>query len=478
MNGTSKSLLFVLCAGFLFVTCVSCGMSAKKTDEIRWENRARDFSSGKEKPVEPQGVKTAFEKQSEKALDDEVLTLKEALGLALTRSESLKIQSEEIRKQIASQRKVIASILPKIRGHYSYTEDEREIAFGGETFQPKSREEYWVTVDQPVINAEFFPARKAVKQAKKIEELRLRDQREKLLFNVASQFYRVLQIEADIRALEKSLKSAKEFVNISKSRYRAGAASRDEVLGAKSRLNDVRARLIQSREKRNEIRSGLAELIEIDDLPERLKEGYETVRSETDISELVERALEKREDMKMAEREILRNKSLLRRKQSRYLPTVDLRYTDWTSMVGGFNEINEWTVSVDAQWTVFDGGAREAEIAGAYSGFRQSKLRKKQLEDKIKREVREKVHAYRSLEKSLKFFSAKSDSAGETAQIVKNRYKAGEATNLDVLRAEETAENARRDYERTKLAGRLAFLRIRLASGAFEESEILQRIFK
>ncbi len=466
---------------------VGCGWSADRPANIYENERlsvepAAAPASPEERTQEGDGWKSS-DNGSEGPVDesdnaDDTLTLRDCLRRAIERSHRLRIQAERIYDQELRQRKAISTILPTARAHGRYEQDEAEVVVGGSSFRPQSRDEYWFTVKQPILNGEFFPAYRSSKITEKIERLNFDRKRSELLFRVASEFYRILQLEADVRALNTSLEQARQFRQIAESRREAGTVSREDVLSARARLNEVRALLKEARKERRNARSRLAELIDMkgERLPETVSDSYTPERNPGSAQQLKRRARTNNEELLRAKQEIDRAEQDVRRQKAAYLPTVDATFTDWTAIEGGFNERNDWTFTVDAVWTLFDGFGRETDVASAYSSLRRQRLERARVRDRVEREVEEALQEYRALEASLADYRRRAEAARETVEVVRSRYQAGEALNLDVLRAQETAESAERNYQRARYARKLASLRIRLSTGTLENTSLFDSV--
>ncbi len=464
-------------------TLLSCGWSGDRANEIYLEETYADLrrTDHRDTPKKPPERKTRSEPGQNRLrnrISGRPLTLKDCLLRALHHSRELRIQAEQVYEQELTKRKTIAEILPTVQAHGSFEEDEAEIQFGGSSFRPKNRTEYWFTASQPIIDGEFFPALESAEKTRKISQLRFKKKRNELLFQVASEFYRILQLEADIKSLQTALKSSREFHSVTRARKQAGEASRDEVLLASSRVSNVRTELIQARRDRKNARARLEELLQMNPLPEKLKEDYEPKLQNSGRRHLVKKARSRNEDVQIAMEAIERANAELDRARSRYIPSVDLTYTQWTEIEGGFNEVNDWTLSIDALWTLYDGGGREAEVATQHSRIRQNRLRAKRTRERVSREIREALNEYESLNKSISHLRNRADASAEAARIVADRYSAGSATNLDVLRAQETAEEAERNLKRGQYARKLAALRIHLSAGTMETAKLVQNILK
>lgn len=468
-----RRICYVLLGLVLLIS--GCQWSDERADDIYWKETYEDLQvPDDEEKLSLNEKKERVNTSKESALEDGVLTLPEAFRLGLKYSEGLHKQAEQQFQREAQTTKVIATILPQVKAHASWTEDSQQVQFAG---TPRNRFEYYGTVDQTIFSGEFLPALESNKFARKMGRLELKKQRNQLLFQIASRFYRILQIQEDIRALRASLERVEEFRQVVEAQREAGTASRDDLLLARSRHDEIQASLVQRRHDKKTARTRLATLIDLEQLPSELREGYTVSRTEQKIPTLVQTSFEKRHDLQMSKYAVKRARAEKNRARAAYLPDLNFRFTHHTDRVGSFNGVLDYTLFFDMTWTLFDGLGREADMAQAYSQIRQNKLDQQALHDEIRGEVKEAVYAYRSLNESLESMRRRMNHTREAVDILKNRFEAGEVIQLEVLEAEEAAKDAERAFRRSALARKLSALRIRLATGTLEQTDIVGELF-
>ncbi len=477
-----------LCNPFLpFLAAVlilpACGWSDDRADELYWQKTYEDVPADKQKrnqnedsiEEKKESVKQTPGLQNDAADSSESLTLHRCFALALRNSEQLRKQAEQIFQQEAREREIISTILPQVTGIGEYTQDSDTVPFGS---TPQDRFEVYFTAKQTLFSGEYVPKKNINQHAQKIETLRLKKKRNQLLFQVASEFYRILQIEADIEALEAALNSAEEFVNVVEARRDAGVASRDELLLSRARRNEVKSTLTNRRYDRRQARARLAEWLSTRSLPQNLTDDYTVQWKDLSVPMLVRKSKKKNPDLRIARTSVKQAQSQKNQVKTEYLPEIDATFTHHTNRKGAFNRFLDWTFFVQGRWKLFDGGGREARMAKAHSRIREARLERSDLQDQLYREIREATLAYQSLEGTLDLLRGRMENAREASEVVSSRYEAGEATNLDVLRAEETAEDAARNHARTQLARKLAALRIHFATGTMQNADPVRRMFQ
>jgi outer membrane protein len=126
---------------------------------------------------------------------------------------------------------------------------------------------------------------------------------------------------------------------------------------------------------------------------------------------------------------------------------------------------DSWDISVNASWTLWDGGRTRAERAGAVAGLKVAEARLADFDREVTFEVRQRLF---ELQSSLAAITAASDgvrAANEARRVLGERFSAGVATNTEVLDAQTAALQAELDRTRALANARLAEARLARALG-------------
>ncbi|MEZ6187627.1 MAG: TolC family protein [Planctomycetota bacterium] len=393
------------------------------------------------------------------------LTLSDCFQRALQNADTLRAQSETLLQSDAQSMEAIAAVLPKVVFYGTHNRDSDKISFGGgSAFQPRERTSYGVRIEQTILDGKLVPRLDLIEETQQIQALQLRDARDQLLFAVATQFYEVLGYEADLRAIEATRASATETLRVLQARNELGVAREDEVLLAQASAAEAEAREIQTEADLAQARARLESLIQVRPLP-ALRDTFRVASGPQEIPRLVDLALAQRYDLEAARHAIAAAEASTDEAWSAYLPQVDLTFDTILESEEGFRSQLDWTLGITLDWTLFDGFGREARLARARSVVRQREWELRALEKQARLEVTEAALAFRSLDRALFAFRARSEAAASAYDATEVRLRAGSATHLEVLVSRNTREEAARNLTRTTLGRKLAALRIRRAAG-------------
>jgi len=462
--GVRSTLL--LSVTLLLSSCAWDGVGA--SDALHTE-LARDLGGPERDDVGALSLGRRLLAQRTAPVSSDSLTLTHCFRLALTNSDSLRARGEDLFSSELQEREAIASLLPSVSLYANHTKDSNAIRFSGfGSFQPSERTGYGFTVTE-TLDPTVFPRLDVISEVRRIQALSLRDERDRLLFAVASDFFAVLALEADVRVLHESLVSARESSRVLRARNTNGTAREDEALLAEASAAEAESRLIRARAERDRARAQLSTKIG-QPLPARLDDTYEVRPGPRDIPRLIDLALRQRYDLEAARRGVAEATARKHSAIASYLPRAELMFNHLTETEDGFNSQLDWTLGLNLSWTLFDSGGREARLARAYSAIRQREHELRELEKGIRLEVEDAVLAFQALEQALPSLRSQDRAAGAAQEVVKARLALGSATQLEALAASASRENAARDLTRTLLARKLAALRIRLAVGDLRRS--------
>lgn len=391
------------------------------------------------------------------------LSLSDCFRLALHNSQELAARGEAAVQAGAARREAIAALLPQIGVHGQYIRNK-------ERFQilinevPRARLEYYGQATQRLFDGPAIAGIQVASEAREIELLRLADERDRLLFEVASTFYDILGLERDREALRATRARAAEEVRVVEVELRAGKARPQEAFEIRAALAEAEMSAVSLDEEVARARVRLARLIGVSPLPARLSDSYDVRWRPGELPELVEAASRARSTLAIARHQVEQQLAARRQARAEYLPTASAEGTYWGRRKD-FEEDNVWTVAIYADWNLYDGGGREARLARAQSAVRQAELELARARKDLDREVEEALVAFRSLDALLAVLDGRVTTADELLARTATALKAGSVTDLHMLLAQEAKADADRDLFRARFARTLALLRIRLVIG-------------
>lgn len=402
--------------------------------------------------------------------------LGECLRRALAASERLAAGGETLYQDDTRSLEVITHMLPRLEFDLRTTVDSDPIDFNGSQFQPARRTEHTLAV-RHTIDPRLVPAWRVAAATRRLDELVLRDARDRLLFDVAAAFYEVLGGERDVEAVRAARSRAEEQLRVLEAQRRAGLANEEDVLLASARLSEVDLELVEAGYRRDSARARLARLVG-GPPPARLLDTLEVHPPPGDVEQLVARALGARADLGAARARVEVAGRRTELAVSELLPTIELGFEDFTRAEGGFQQFLEWSFVAELKWEFWDGGTRLVQVARAASVERQQEHLARAVAADVRLDVIEAALACAALDRGQTSREARGRAAAAAHELTLARRRAGEATTLDVLAAEEAREDAERNLERSAFARKLGALRLWLATGELVRGQAGQALLE
>ncbi|MBI3097008.1 MAG: TolC family protein [Planctomycetes bacterium] len=398
----------------------------------------------------------------------EPLTLERAYRLAIERSETLALNIEELERLQALYDQAFGSVLPRLSFKGSYIRQDPAGASGGGSFQSRlnltERSEYKFFARQPLFSGlkEVYAMRQAraasAAKREEIEYARLR-----LYADVAGAFTAVLQTDRDLTTVQDSLRLAEERLQELQARRRAGISRQTEVLAQEAEAASTRARLEELRGARNVAVEALrfltgarGELTPVD--------GEAAPVDPPPVGELLARAAKQRADLRALENEIAASGEAVGVARAGHFPTLALEGNAYTHREGNSEDV-AWDLTLSGELPIFDGLTTRARVREAKSNVRSAELRLERLRRQIALEVSRAYFDVVSLRSELDSREKAVASAAEFHELVQAEYRRDIATNIEVLAAFNTLQQARLERDRTRFQWRLASIRLSVECG-------------
>ena len=402
----------------------------------------------------------------EKARSRGYLTLGDCFAIAVRENERIGRAREDYTQAGLVKMQARGALLPQVTLEDNYYRQNRvTIAAAGGTASAfsfaDSRNQVALHLEQPIFRG--LQERNFYKYADaNIQTFAhaLEDARRQLYMSVAQDFYTALQIEGEARALEDTVRVERERLQEIQARRTAGLARKSEVLLVESQLARDESLLTRTRNDLQVARQRLAFLLAVPaDLPlrdetpaPRAPAAPGTGEEGDELAALIRNARSNRSDLKQRESAVRAAEYQVAVARGAYFPSIDLDaygYLDRTNY-SEFQEETDWSAQIDFTFPVFDGGRIKSDLLAARSRLQQAILDRDQLDRQVELEVETAYLTVRSDEAQLKTLEVSVASADETYNLVKEEYRNGLATNLDVFTAQNQLLAARLDLERQK----------------------------
>jgi outer membrane protein TolC len=279
-----------------------------------------------------------------------------------------------------------------------------------------------------------------------IAEIGTEAARREILFGAAQLYYGAAGLKQALEVQERQLAIQRDHERDAQVRYNAGTTPKVALL----RAEIDRARAEQ-------------------DL-KRAQNAYASEQSvPQDASALEQAALRDRPDVQMSADSLKLAERVRNSSYAQYLPTLGAfgQYR-WSNSGGFTGQSTSWAIGLALNWTLFDGGLREANLRENRAKVLEAEANRKNAEAKAVDEVKRTLLDLESAKANKAKAAEQVSLARENAKLVQVSYKAGASTYLEVSDANTALLSAELGQVAENLNAEVAAIRLLKAAGAFD----------
>ncbi len=290
-------------------------------------------------------------------------------------------------------------------------------------------------------------------------------------FAVIDAFYGVLLADEFVEINREAYELAAELLETVEKRFDRGEASRYEVLRHRVEAENVRSDAVRAE---NNAETAMNALISVLGAPAgasvRLYGELDFSERAPDAGKIGRLALRRRP--RLMELNALREAAASRTMAASAgrLPSVFLSAANIANRQEPFAEDRSnyddyWEARVSVVFSIFDGGLVRSRVNEAKSAERRMELLYEQAEREVLLEVNNALLAMGSAAERAEFQKENAAAAEEAYKIINSRYRAGQASYLDVMDARLALSRARLNYAESLRDYSAAMARLEFAAG-------------
>src|SRR6266446_649141 len=401
----------------------------------------------------------------------EVLSLDEAINIALQNNRPLKssrlnvekgedeirsvrtsrlpsthfyaLVSQDMVKHETNLTSPFTSVFPGIGPFFSLSTPRRPTAvFAAQVLQPISQQ-YRIGL---AINA--------VKLARDAEQQKLRSEEQSLVNNVKKTYYGILQSESALESVRDEVKSYRELDRVTGDFVLQQVVLKSDHLQVQTRLAKAEYEAVDLTNRLSTQKEQLNKLLGRDVLTDfSVGPVAEATVFAGDLSASRLRALEQRPELTEARLRIEQAKVDKRLKKSEYIPDVSVGFTSLS--LRNFDQVvptNIASVGVVMSWEPFDWGRKKRQLAEKSKTIEQAENSLKETEDQILIDVGDKFRRLQQTQQALRVARLSQDAEREALRITQGRYKFEAALLTEVLQSQARLADANNQYQQALLS--------------------------
>src|SRR5882724_549268 len=401
----------------------------------------------------------------------EVLSLDQAINIALQNNRSLKnarlsvekgedeirsirtsrlpsthfyaLVSQDMVKHETNLTNPVSGIFPGIGPFFTFSTPSRPTAvFAAQVLQPLSQQyRIGLAID-------------AVKLDRDEEQQKLRSAEQSLVNNVKKTYYGILQSESALENVRDEVKSYRELDRVTGDFVVQQVVLKSDHLQVQTRLAKAEYEAVDLTNRLSTQKEQLNKLLGRDLLTDfSVSPVTDATALDYDIAASRRRALEQRPEVSEARLRIEQAKLDKRLKKSEYIPDVSVGFTSLS--LRNFDEIvprSIASVGVVMSWEIFDWGRKKRQLAEKSKTIEQAENALKETEDQILIEVGDKLRRLQQTQQALRVARLSQDAERESLRITQSRYRFEAALLTEVLQSQATLADANNQYQQALLS--------------------------
>jgi outer membrane protein TolC len=412
------------------------------------------------------------------------LTLDQALVLARRGNKNLVVERARLAQAHTNIEQAWSALLPVVTAQGKYTRNYKNatLNFGallmglGVMTTMSNTGGYNVTIlkqDQfdanvsaimPLIAPAAYPALDAVKKGYGSSEANYEASEDTILYSVAQAFYTAAISDEVLLVRDSAINVAQATLDNSQTRFAAGTVTKVDVDRAELALVRAKQGELDARYAREQSYRALCTLIQADGPLKAVPPETLPPPGETDL----DMALHLRPEFRGL---ILTEESYDAQRRARawqWAPTLSAFAKANVGNYVGFSGDNfAWSVGAQLDWTLFDGGTRDAQRHLAAAQAAQAAAQAVVLTNAIRDDLANNRSLLETRKEGVKAAQRGAELAVETLDLVRSQYEAGTVAQIDLLAAQDNVVIAQESLASARFDAAIADLALRRSAGTF-----------
>ncbi|MEA2657711.1 MAG: hypothetical protein QOF64_296 [Candidatus Binatota bacterium] len=260
---------------------------------------------------------------------------------------------------------------------------------------------------------------------------------------LAQDYFQLRSLDGQKQLLDNTVVAFDRSLHLTNNRYRSGVASRADVLQAETQLKTTQAQAIDIGVQRAQLEHAIALLIGKAPADLTIPTAPLATQPPTIPAGVPAELLKRRPDVAAAERTVASANAQIGVAEAAYYPTLSIdsqggfessSASKWLSAMGRF-----WSAGFSLSQTLFDGGARKAQVEQARAVYDTDVAAYRQTVLAGFQEVEDNVAAQRILGTEAEAQAEAVQAAQQSLAVTMNQYQSGIVSYLNVVVAQTTA---------------------------------------
>ncbi len=409
----------------------------------------------------------------EPAEDIPLLTLDEAVKLAIANNLSLKIAGLDVDKSKWQVAEAKTNRLPVFKTYLFASKDlnSPEFTFKEGTLGPINgvpfpTEDRKIPLSQGLTGSAIVQATQPITQLYKIN-LAIREQRlgqdlssqqyranrQSLVDNVKQGYYGIVQSESALDAAQASVKQYEEAERVALQYLGQEAVLKSDTLDVKAKLAQAKYQVVQLQDQVQTRKEHLNDLLSRDlSIDFRTEEMPAESPEEMDLKMARQTALAQRPEIAQAQISIQKAGYDRKLAKAQYIPDVGFAFHYFSPLTSDILPQNIFAAGLEMSWEPFDWGRRKDEIKQKDIAIDQSRYQLQQVQSQVMLDVSNRFRTLRESRALLEVARAALDAANQKLSEVTDKFSKEAVLLRDVLQQQAAVASANNNYQQALLS--------------------------
>ena len=307
------------------------------------------------------------------------------------------------------------------------------------------------TLSLGLFDGSAFAKASAALAARDAERASATRDEEEARLAVVQAYYAALAADALEAVAARAVESAEAHRADAEARLEGGAALPLDVTRAKLEVTRARSDVVLRRADAADARALLALLCGIDGDVAVVRPAAPALPA-ADPDALARRAEDARPDLHAADAVVTATRR--NRSAARWALAPTLALTGSATIIADptlFSPNPDYSMSLKVSWTIYDGGARWADIREEEAALHSAETAARELRARVRVEVRNALRDLEASTSSLTSLAEEVDLARKTLDMAEARYRAGAGSGLEVVEASQSVRTSEASLVRAEL---------------------------
>jgi outer membrane protein TolC len=416
------------------------------------------------------------------AFAERTLSLAEALSLADKQNLTLHAARTQIDRAEASVAMARAALLPVASARGKYTHNYKEFAISFPAMDPLAPPPEPVVLQEqeqldlnaqvtvPLIVPSAYFGLSSARRNLEASRAQVDVDRATVLLSVARSFYAAAGADDLVQARKHAVEVAEVTAKNARERLKVGAVTQVETARAELKLVQAEQAEVEAEAARDAAYRALATALQI-------KESFRCVvpdknpRPDAKLAKVnVDEARLRRPEIRQLERSLRAFDAKSTAAGFQWLPSLSaFGNANWFNYANFVGDSSSWAVGLQVDWTLYDGGLRDAERRENAAREREAEARLRLLSDNVADEIADTRAQVSTKARAVDAATRGVTLAQQTLKLVRAQYDAGAATQLDLLEAQDELVNSEVSAVHARFEYALAELIYQKSIGRFPE---------